>query len=326
MVLGRFKTYREVGVLGINRRNAELILGHNPRRLFPLVDDKLETKALAREHGIRTPELYGTISAHHELRGLEKMLASRDSFVIKPASGAMGNGVLMVAGRDGDGFVKTSGAKLDLKYMRYHASSILSGLYSLGGRCDRAMVEARVEMHEIFRELTTGGVPDCRVIVFRGVPIMAMIRLPTRMSDGRANLHQGAIAAGVDIAKGTTHHAVHLDRVVSRHPDTGCPMRGIRIPSWEEVLCIAAASADMTGLGYLGVDVVIDESDGPMLLELNARPGLSIQIANGSGLTPLLEKVEAMDLSNRTTADRIDIARSLFAEHKKPGRGGDRVA
>ncbi len=324
MSLWRFQTYRRVGLLGINRRNAEYILGHNPRRLFPLVDDKLATKALCRDHGIRTPDLYGTISAHHEIRDLEKMLAPHDSFVMKPASGAMGNGVLMVLKRRGDSFIRGSGAQLGIRDLRYHASSILSGLYSLGGRVDRALIEARVRVHEVFNDLGE-GVPDCRVIVFRGVPVMSMLRLPTQMSDGRANLHQGAIAAGVDITTGTTHHAVHLDRVVSKHPDTGKAVRGIQLPHWDEILRISAMSADMTGLGYLGVDVVIDADEGPMLLELNARPGLSIQIANGGGLTPLLERIEKLDISGSTPKERIAMARSVFAAHRKAALGEDRA-
>ena len=38
---------RDLGILGMNRRNAEFLLVSNPRRLYPMVDDKLRTKALA---------------------------------------------------------------------------------------------------------------------------------------------------------------------------------------------------------------------------------------------------------------------------------------
>ncbi len=318
MVFGRFKTYRSFGVLGINRRNADLILGCNPRRLFPLVDDKLATKSLCEAHGIRTPALYGTVSAHHELRALEAMLGDRRDLVVKPAKGAMGNGVLVITDRKGDRFIRAGGASLGIKDLRYHISSILSGLYSLGGRTDKAIIEARVRAHSVFDDLSL-GVPDCRIIVFRGVPVMSMLRLPTRMSGGRANLHQGAIAVGVDVGTGVTHRAVHLDRVVARHPDTGRSVNGIHLPHWDEILHIAAVSADMTGLGYLGVDVVIDAEGGPMLLELNARPGLSIQIANGAGLTPRLDMLEGRDVSSLSPEDRASLAKSMFgsSEHRE---------
>ena len=70
-------------------------------------------------------------------------------------------------------------------------------------------------------------------------------------------------------------------------------MIGAKIRGLERVLEIAVAAADETGLGYLGADVVTDALGGPMILELNARPGLAIQLANGAGLRPRLEAVDA---------------------------------
>ena len=52
--------------------------------------------------------------------------------------------------------------------------------------------------------------------------------------------------------------------------------------------------AAAVGLGYIGVDIVMDVERGPMLLEANARPGLAIQIANGRGLVPRLEAIDAL--------------------------------
>lgn len=315
-----FKAFHDGGVLGINRRNAEYIFGYNPRRLYPLVDDKLQTKALCASWGLTTPETFGVISAHGELkRDLGKVLAPLEEFVVKPAHGAMGNGVLVITGREGEGFVRSSGAVVDLKFLRYHVSGVLSGLYSLGGRADQAIIEYRVRIHPVFERISYGGVPDCRVIVFRGVPVMSMLRLPTQMSDGRANLHQGAIAAGVDIAHGETHNAVHLNRVVYSHPDTLQPVQGIPVPEWDEILYMSAVSAEMTGLGYIGVDVVLDRDRGPMLLELNARPGLSIQIANGAGLIPLLDRIRRLDLTGLDAWKRVALAKELFADHVDTG-------
>src|SRR5205823_2388245 len=160
--------------------------------------------------------------------------------------------------------------------------------YSLGGRPDVALVQQRVRPHPAFAAVSHRGVPDVRVIVYRGEPAMAMLRLPTRESGGRANLHQGGIGAGVDLATGRTGRAVQRDRVVARHPDTGRPLLGVRVPSWGRVLEIARRVAAEVGLGYLGVDLVIDRDRGPLLLEANARPGLAIQTANGRGLLPRL--------------------------------------
>jgi glutathione synthase/RimK-type ligase-like ATP-grasp enzyme len=38
----------------------------------------------------------------------------------------------------------------------------------------------------------------------------------------------------------------------------------------------------------VGVDLVIDVERGPLMLEVNARPGLQIQVINGEGLAPAL--------------------------------------
>lgn len=307
-----FRRLHEAGVLGINARNARYISRYNPRRLFPNVDDKLKTKALCNQHGIPAPELFGVVEAHGDLRGLGELLAARAQFVIKPVRGAMGNGVLVVAGRDAEGrYRKPSGATLDGSALRHYVSGILSGLHSLSGHRDRAMIESRVQLHPAFEAISHGGVPDVRVIVLKGVPAMAMLRLPTRRSDGRANLHQGAIAAGIDLGSGTTHHAVQDGVLIERHPDTGARVIGVEVPCWEEILRIAAVSADMTGLGYLGVDVVLDAGLGPLLLELNARPGLAVQIANFRGLLGPFAKIEALDVSRLDPAARVALCREL---------------
>lgn len=305
------------GVLGINARNARFISPHNPRRLFPLVDDKLQTKALCERHGIPSPPLFGVIDAHGDLRSMRAMLEPYREFVIKPVRGAMGNGVLVVVDRDGEHWVKSSGARLDEAAMRHYVSGILSGLYSLAGNTDRAMIEYRVQLHPTFQAISYGGVPDVRVIVFKGVPALAMLRLPTRRSDGRANLHQGAIATGIDLATGRTHHAVQSNRLVEIHPDTGNRVIGAQVPAWDEILRIAATSAEMTGLGYLGVDVVLDATRGPLLLELNARPGLAIQIANFQGLLGPLAMIERVDTTRLDVGARIALAQRI-AEDLRP--------
>jgi alpha-L-glutamate ligase-like protein len=120
---------------------------------------------------------------------------------------------------------------------------------------------------------------------------MGMVRLPTKASDGKANLHQGAIGAGIEIKSGKTLTAVHRSKVITHHPDTGNPVSGIQVPDWRKMLHMAAQVYEMTGLGYMGIDLIIDKERGPLLLELNARPGLAIQLANRVGLRGRLEKV-----------------------------------
>ncbi|MEW6333382.1 MAG: alpha-L-glutamate ligase-like protein [Thermodesulfobacteriota bacterium] len=293
MIFGGFARLRERGVLGMNYRNAGYIMAYNARSSYPLVDDKVQTKKLAEKFGIPIPRLYTVVENHGSIARLPEVLADLGEFVVKPARGAGGSGIVLIRGRRNGGFVTQSGRELSLEAFNYHIASILSGIFSLEGAEDAAIIEALIHPDQVFRSVTfQEGVPDVRIIAYRGVPVMAMVRLPTEASDGKANLHRGAIGAGIDMGSGVTLDAVHNSRIVRTHPDTGNPVRGIQLPHWDKMLMMASVATDMTGLGYLGADFVLDRDIGPVLLELNARPGLAIQLANQSGLRLRLDRTD----------------------------------
>jgi alpha-L-glutamate ligase-like protein len=256
------------------------------------VDGKKQMRDLCVAMAVPTPDLYALVAAHSALRHLPRLLAARDDFVIKPNRGAGGRGVLVVVGRDGPDFVRHNGQRLSEVEVRQHVSSIISGLFSLGGRADEALLQQRVVPDPAFERISFQGTADVRVIVYRGAPAMAMLRLPTRESGGRANLHQGAIGVGVDLKTGRTTRAVLRNRATERHPDTGNSVVGFAVPYWSEILEMSRRVSEATGLGYVGVDVVVDRRRGPLLLEANARPGLAIQIANGDGLLRRLAEID----------------------------------
>ena len=299
---------RERGVMGLNRRNLDYVSGFNDRRAYPLVDNKLLTKQLAARASIPTPALLHDLSHQYEIEAVHQQLADLPEFVIKPAQGSGGRGILVIVGRDGEYFVKSSGERVDLRHIKRLLTNIISGLHSLGGRTDLAIVESLVNAHPMFESMSAGGVPDIRVIVFQGYPVMAMLRLGTRASDGRANLHQGAVGVGLDIRSGRSVGAVQDDRAVTHHPDSQVPLEGIHIPGWPALLRLVSRCFDVTQLGYLGCDIVIDADAGPLLLEMNARPGLSIQIANGSGLDDRLRAVLVRDSFAPTVDERVAFA------------------
>lgn len=295
---------RTLGVIGLNERNLEYINRNNPRRKFPLVDNKLETKLLAEGHGITTPELLGVIRSQYGIRALDDMVRGRAGFAIKPARGAGGKGILVIAAREGEHFRKASGKWIDRHAVVRYLSNLLSGLYTLGGQPDVVVVESRIRTPDRFEAFSFDGVPDIRIVVYRGYPVMAMMRLSTRASDGKANLHQGAIGVGLDLTDGRAVHAVQYDRPVWTHPDTGRTLDELHVDDWSLLLELAARCYEMTGLGYLGADMVLDSERGPMLLELNARPGLSIQMANGCGLRRRCDRVD--DWERARGAKRAD--------------------
>ena len=312
-----FKTLlklKQAGVVGINRRNADYILRYNQRALYPLVDDKLHTKRLAIAAGIAVPDLYGVIEIEHDIASLPEIVRGHQDFVIKPAHGSGGNGIAVIVGRINDRYQYNNGNLLTEEELEYHISNILSGMYSLGGQPDQALIEYRVKFDPIFEPISYRGVPDIRTIVFRGIPVAAMVRLPTRMSDGKANLHQGAVGAGIDLTTGCTTRAVWQNRPVEHHPDTGASISGFQIPHWNKLLTLAAQCYELVGLGYLGVDVVLDQKLGPLVLELNARPGLSIQIANGQGIQKRLEYIDRLAEIPSSAESRANLAQQLFVQ------------
>ncbi len=309
----RPKALHDAGILSMNRRNLCYVSRYNKRSLLPLVDDKLSTKRLAEKANVAVPKLLGVIEYQHDVQQLPALLQGLNDFVIKPANGSGGKGILVITGRDGELFVKGSGDKLTYSDIKRHVTNTLGGLYSLGGKTDVALIEHRIQADPVFDRYSHEGVPDIRTIVFKGYPVMAMLRLATKDSDGKANLHQGAVGVGLNMANGHSLRAVQFDQPVERHPDTGHDFSQLKVPHWKELLTLTARCYEMTDLGYLGVDMVLDQHAGPLILELNARPGLAIQIANGKGLASRLENIETISNDSRSVEERVAYAMETFA-------------
>jgi alpha-L-glutamate ligase-like protein len=315
-----FKDLTEMGILGINNRVGRYILRHNKRKYYPLVDNKVLTAQRAEAWGIAMPENYIVIENYGSLKNLHHRLEKYDSFVIKPAKGSQGNGIVVIKEiireeKDGEVqllFRRSNDRLMNIDEVKHHISGILSGLYSLAGQSDIAIIQEKIDKHPVFDDYSFGGIPDIRVIVFEGYPVMSMVRLPTKSSDGRANLHQGAIGAGINLATGHTNNAVIRNQVIEVHPDTGSKLSNLQLPFWREVLELAAQCYDMVDLGYLGADIVLTQEKGPIILELNARPGLGIQIANLAGLVPRLEKIRAEIPKNLSAKERVDFSMKNF--------------
>ena len=297
---------RIAGVLGMNARNYDIIGKSNKRRLYPLVDDKVQTKKLANAIGINTPHLIGVIEVQNEVKRFLELTSGYSEFVIKPAHGSGGKGVLVIKEYDEEHFVTASEKVLTYNEVYQHISNILSGLYSLGGRYDVAIIEEMVHFSNQFQDYSFQGIPDVRVIVYQGFPAMAMMRLATKESGGRANLHQGAVGVGIDVKTGKAIAAVQHNRPIAVHPDTKADLMSLQVPLWREHLEIAVKGYDMTGLGYLGADIVLDKFRGPMMLELNARPGLAIQIANNRGLRDILKNIRKNYPKNLNWEERLN--------------------
>jgi alpha-L-glutamate ligase-like protein len=297
--------------LGLNRRNQDLLARYNPRALFQVVDHKLKAKEALTALGLPVAETLGVYRLQRDIARFVSDAYDWREFVIKPAQGAGGEGVVIVSGRQGVDFATSDGRRLQARDLQSHLSDILGGVFSLNQRYDEAFVERRLRAHPLLARLSFRGLPDIRVIVFRGVPLMAMLRLATVASKGRANLHVGGIGVGINLASGMTTSAVAGKRWLSLHPDTEIPLAGVRIPHWEDLLDIAACCADAVPLGYLGIDLALDAEIGPCVLELNARPGLSIQLANRRGLRPLIAAIEHYAPQRCSVSERVRLGQEI---------------
>ena len=315
-LLARFTSpnkLKERGIMGMNKRNHSYIGRYNDRSLYPLVDDKLKTKFIAQQAGATVPDLIGVIDSQGSVKKIHDMVKDWPGFVIKPAQGSGGKGILVIVKHKDGIYVKPSGAEINKQDVERHITNTLAGLFSLGGKNDVAMVENLIQFDNVFDGFSFEGVPDVRVIVFKGYPVMAMMRCSTSASDGKANLHQGAVGVGIDIASGKAVRAVQFNQPIEHHPDTDRLLSELQVPNWKKLLTLAASAWEMTGLGYMGTDMVLDKVKGPMVLELNARPGLAIQIANGCGLLPRLRHIENIGTSAHTPTPEERVA---YAAHQ----------
>ena len=306
-------TLRKRGVIGMNTRNANYVQRYNKRCFYPNADSKIISKRIAQAAGIPVPELFATVSSVSQFTTTFDSLQDKSSLVVKPAHGAGGEGVLVLDRNEDNQLVRSSGQSMHIDLLRSHVADVVSGLYSLGGQPDIAMFESKVNFDPVFKDITYRGVPDIRMIVLLGVPALAMLRLPTKSSSGRANLHQGAIGVGIDIASGRTRGGVLGSTRIAAHPDTQVSIHDVQIPHWDSILEIACRSCELFSLNYLGIDIVLDRDLGPLVLEVNVRPGLAVQLANGIGLQKRLKFIERRHASLTTVEKRMKFAKKAVA-------------
>lgn len=299
-------------ILGMNARNFLYIRKYNPNSAKKIADDKLEMKNLLLSNEINTPQLYTIFFDRDSIRNFDWGSLPSRGFVIKPARGYAGSGILPFRKWENGIATTATGETYDVKRIESHILDILEGAYSLKFLPDNAFLEERIAPHPFFKKLTGFGIPDIRVIVFNHIPVMAMMRLSTQESHGKANLHQGAIGFGIDIRTGITTNAILYDQKIDFIPGTKIKTRGIKIPEWDKILYLASKTQKITGLGYAGIDLVFDGNKGAEVLEVNARPGLSIQNANRSSLRSRLERVE--NIITPTPERAVELAKNLFTE------------
>jgi len=299
-------------ILGLNSRYQYTKL--NPLSAKKYGFSKLRTKGLLLEHGIPTAQVYHVFEQLDDLDTINWDLIPTP-FVIKPASGSAGKGIIIIKKKDPQQQIwfNHENEKYSVEDLNLHVTNILDGEFSTWGSHHKAIVEEKITSHPKIAKYAYKGTPDIRVVVFNSVPIMAMIRIPTKESAGKANLDRGAIGLGIDLATGITTHGIKgKGERITHFPNSKKKVNGIKIPYWNQVLELAVKAANAAGYTFMGADLFIEAEKGPMIVELNGFPGLSIQLANRAGLKKRIDRVEGLDV--RDAAHGVKIAQALFAE------------
>lgn len=300
--------FNNIGILGINARNLLYIRPFNSKKAVRLADSKLKTKQFLSARDIPVPKLYAVIRSQDELNKFD-FSSLPPACVLKPNLGFGGEGIIPFIGRKDNYFEKASGALMSIDEVREHIGDILEGRFSISGANDTAFFEQLIVCDERLAKYAYKGLPDIRVVVHNLIPVMAMLRLPTKESDGKANLHLGAVGVGIDMGSGTATHIVHKNKIIDEIPGVG-PIKGFKLPYWDEMLLIASKAQLVTNLGYMAIDLVLDKNLGPVLLEINARAGLNVQIANLAPLRRRLERIQGVKVSSPEKGVRI--AKDMF--------------
>ena len=309
-----FKIFKDHGVLGINARNLEYLRPFNRKKAVQIADSKLKTKQFLSTRSIPVPKLLATIRNHSELEKFD-FSTLPESFVLKPDAGYGGEGIIVVKAKVLEGvWEKVGGGEVTEEALREHIDDILDGQFSIASLPDTAFFESRVHSVEYIPGLKVEGLPDVRIIVHNLIPVMAMLRVPTPESGGKANVHLGGLGIGIDLMSGKTTHATQYNKLLGELPG-GIPTAGHEIPHFDEMLRIASEAQIHTNLGYLAADLVLDQKEGPVLLEVNARAGLMVQVANLAPLKKRLERVKGLKVDSPEKG--VKLGKDLFGKVKK---------
>lgn len=299
------------------------ILGMNSRYWYTKMNpgsakkygfSKLLTKQLMEKENIPAARLYHVFNTSSDL-DVVNWQSIPTPFVIKPASGSAGKGVWIIKKKveNKEEWLNQENVVVTKDDIELHIRNILDGEFSTWGSDHQAIVEEMIPSHPTLAKYAYKGTPDIRVIVFNSVPVMAMTRIPTQESQGRANLDKGALGLGIDMATGATTYGLYgkSDRI-THFPNSKKKINGILIPQWTKVLETAVQASNAAGYMFMGADLFIHPEKGPMIVELNGFPGLSIQLANRAGLKKRLDRVEGLEVRNAQHG--VKIAQALFAE------------
>ena len=297
-------------ILGINKRNLSYIF-ENDKQARILANNKLKTKHYFSVRGVPVPKLYGIFKTQEEVNKFD-FASLPNNVVIKPNNGSLGRGIIPFKQKDGTTFISTSDKRYTIKELKNHIINIVQGKYS-ESNSDTAFFEQRIKNSPLLESISYKGLPDMRIVCYNSIPCMAMLRVPTKLSDGRANLAENALGVGINLSNGEPNYYYYKGKITKENPVSQETLK--KVPNFVQVLQVAVKCAQLSNLKLIGCDIAFNEKNEPTLIEINSRPGLKIQLANKAGLKDRIQKIEK--LKPKSINESVEIAMSIFGESYK---------
>jgi len=183
-------------VLGINERNLSYTKKYTKGKTRKICDNKLLTKQLLQKNNVGVAKLLQIFETSEDVNNFN-FADLKGGFTIKPSLGETGSGILPIfsKSRKTGHYIAYGGKKYTGEELNEFCKDILRNKFSLKSATTKEVViiEDLIKIHPVFKKISYKGIPDIRLIVFNGIPIMAMLRLSTKESKGKANLHIGGI-------------------------------------------------------------------------------------------------------------------------------------
>ncbi len=257
------------------------------------LNNKIVFSRIVASYGCRVPEYHAVIrdgrmtpvGDRYDFRAPEDVIdacLSGDSFIVKPASGGRGYGVMALTS-EGDGIA--------LNYRQVEPGLVRGALSSLREGTVLELVRHRAFAHEIFPEATN----SMRVLTMwdmaRKEPfiVYAAHRFGRPESSPTDNYSRGGVISLVDLETGAlgpaySDHGRAEPVWYESHPDTGTRIEGVVIEDWRRfVERLLQLCREMSFIPYIGWDIVLTD-DGFCVLEGNNYPDVTFQF-----FFPLLE-------------------------------------
>lgn len=302
------------GILGVNKRFLKYIKPLNPQKDIKLADSKLKTKNLLKNLDIPYPKLIDVIKNRKQLKNYDFSKLYWQDFVIKPNKWSKGKWIMICSVKklNDEFFIKVWNKLLSQDEFKKYLIDILDWKYSLTLWNDIILIEEKIEPSDEFKIFCEYWLADIRLIVMNLVPVMAMLRYPTLKSWWKANIAAWWIWFWIDIWTWKIV-SMYKDRIIytKNFPKEYQQFYNKTIPYWDDILLYSSQIQYFTNIWYLWLDWVISKK-WPMLLEINARAWMEIQLVNWEWLEKRLRKIH--DLHITLPSKWVEVWKTLFSK------------